>query len=122
MPLFYHRERLQPPHKVCMSPFFMLSALLLEHYILSFHSSTKAGQGHPGGTSISRSFCYSSEKESVLLNACFLWLREGNDNPNRMDYQGCEHPFTILYTLRLLKSIRCYFSDDVACTVNVGID
>src|SRR5260221_3625883 len=64
----------------------------------------------------------SSKKHSVLLIACFLWPREGNDNPHRMDYQGCEHPLTILYTLRSLKSIRCYFSYDVACTVNVGID
>src|SRR5215469_9823222 len=39
-----------------------------------------------------------------------------------MDYQGCKHPLPILYTLRSLKSIRCYFSYDIACTVDVGID
>jgi len=39
-----------------------------------------------------------------------------------MDYQGCKHPLTILYTLHSLKSIRCYFSYDVTRTVNVGID
>jgi hypothetical protein len=31
MPLFYHMERLQPPHKVRMSPFFMLK------HMSSFH-------------------------------------------------------------------------------------
>ena len=39
-----------------------------------------------------------------------------------MDYQGYKHPLTILYTLRLLKSIRCYFTYYIIRPVTVGID
>ncbi|WP_201368562.1 hypothetical protein [Ktedonobacter robiniae] len=59
--------------------------------------------------------------------ACFryfplaFWFREGNDNPHRMDYQRCKHPFTILYPL-CPKGVRGYFAYDVASTVHVGID
>jgi hypothetical protein len=35
------------------------------------------------------------------LTACFLWLREGNDDPPWMDYQQCCHCLTILYFLGL---------------------
>ena len=38
-----------------------------------------------------------------------------------MDYQGCKHPFPILYR-PLPEGIRGYFSYDVTCAVNVGID
>ena len=41
---------------------------------------------------------------------CF-WLREGNDDPHRMDYQRCCHLLTILYPLRP-EGIRSYFSDN----------
>src|SRR6266851_9604929 len=63
----------------------------------------------------------SSENYSVLLTACFFRLREGNDNPHRMDYQGCEHPLPTLYPLRP-EGIRGYFSDNVASAVDIGID
>jgi hypothetical protein len=61
------------------------------------------------------------------LTACFRYsslafqLREGNDNPHRMDYQRCKHRFTILYR-PLPEGIRGYFSDNVASAVNIGID
>src|SRR5229473_1106989 len=63
----------------------------------------------------------SSKKHSGLLTAYFFQLCTGNDNPYRMDYQGCEHPFTILYR-PLPEGIGGYFPDDVARSVNVGID
>jgi hypothetical protein len=44
---------------------------------------------------------YSSENSSDLLIACYSQLRTGNDNPYWIDYQGCEHPLTILYFLDL---------------------
>src|SRR6266699_1401283 len=61
-------------------------------------------------------------KASVLLTACFLWLCTGNDNPYRMDYRGCCYLLPILYTLRSLKSIRCYFAHNVIRAVEIGID
>ena len=44
---------------------------------------------------------YSSKNHSVLWIACCFWLRKGNDNPYRMDYQEYCYSFTILYFLWL---------------------
>ena len=63
----------------------------------------------------------SSKESSALLTACVLRLREGNDNPHRMDYQGRKHLLSILYTLRC-ESIGCYFAYDVIRTVQISID
>jgi hypothetical protein len=63
----------------------------------------------------------SSKEQSVLVSACFLWLREGNDYPHRMDYQGRCHPLPILYTLRP-EGIRCYFADNVVRAVHIGVN
>lgn len=38
-----------------------------------------------------------------------------------MDYQGCKHPLPTLYTLRP-EGIRCYFSDRVACSIEIRVD
>src|SRR5215467_6115300 len=64
----------------------------------------------------------SSKLLSHLLTAYFAWLCTGNDNPYRMNYQRCSHRFPILYTFYLSKSIRCYFSNNVCSTVDIGID
>src|ERR1700726_4230178 len=50
----------------------------------------------------------SSEKRSVLLIAGFLGSY-GNDNPYRMDYKRCKHPFSILYPIAP-KSVWGYLS------------
>src|SRR5712692_8714766 len=63
----------------------------------------------------------SSKKHSGLLTAYFFQLCTGNDNPYRMDYQGCCHPLTILYPLRP-EGIRGYFANDIGRSVHVGID
>src|SRR6266566_2688976 len=60
-------------------------------------------------------------KASILLAACFLWLCTGNDDPYRMDYQGCHHPLPILYTLRSFKSIRCYFPHNIIRAIQVSV-
>jgi hypothetical protein len=39
-----------------------------------------------------------------------------------MDYQGCQHPFTILYPLHFRESIRGYFAYNVSRAVAIGID
>ncbi len=75
---------------------------------------------------VPKTIAFCSERERSIdrllpsLNVYFS-ASYGNDHPYWMDYQRCEHLFTILYRL-LTEGIRGYFSDDVSCTVNVSID
>lgn len=39
-----------------------------------------------------------------------------------MDYRGREHLLPILYTLRLLKGIRCYLPYYIIRAIDIGID